>query len=212
MPPVNWTNMPILNFAKSARRHPDVSWAYPVQNQILTVAAMRSSEKRYKITAELAIVFIALILGGCASPPIQPGAADSANKALFPPSVKQSNTQKKLARHYRSWQKTPYKVGGLSKNGIDCSGFVHVTYRDVFTTQVPRSTELLAKTGKSVSATNLKLGDLVFFKTGVSQRHVGIYVGKRKFIHASSSQGVMQSSIDSPYWSQAYWQSKRILN
>jgi cell wall-associated NlpC family hydrolase len=152
-------------------------------------------------------------LGACAGPGSKPKPSTPAVKQM---AIAKAETptalQRRLQSHYRSWKKTPHKLGGLSRQGIDCSGFVHVTYRDVFTTRVPRSTETLAKAGKPVKRRNLKTGDLVFFKTGRKQRHVGIYVGNGQFIHASSSRGVMQSSLDNVYWREHYWQAKRLLN
>jgi cell wall-associated NlpC family hydrolase len=64
--------------------------------------------------------------------------------------------------------------------------------------------------GKKVSQNNLKPGDLVFFKTGLFSRHVGIYLDKRKFLHASTSVGVTISSLDNQYWKKNYWKSVRI--
>jgi cell wall-associated NlpC family hydrolase len=55
------------------------------------------------------------------------------------------------------------------------------------------------------------VGDLVFFKTGLAKRHVGIYIGKGQFIHASTSRGVTRSRLNSPYWSKHYWKSVRVL-
>ena len=152
---------------------------------------------------------IALNVVGCGSSPSKP--AHNPSTLSFATSGKANSQQVALSRHYKAWASTAYKLGGLSKAGIDCSGFVHVTYRDVFNKKLPRSTKLLAKTGKSVTQKSLKFGDLVFFKTGRKQRHVGIYINNGKFIHASSSRGVMQSSLRSNYWSQHYWKATRIL-
>lgn len=116
---------------------------------------------------------------------------------------------KKLNRHYNEWRGVEYTEGGLSKNGIDCSGFVHLTYKQKFNKKIPRSTELLSSTGKPVNSSKLRPGDLVFFKTGWKKRHVGIYAGKGEFIHASSSRGVMKSKLNNPYWSDAYWMARR---
>jgi len=106
-----------------------------------------------------------------------------------------------------------YKMGGLSRNGVDCSGFVYRLYKDGLGIKLPRSTELQSQLGEHVSKSQLKVGDLVFFKTGglFKSRHVGIYAGGNQFIHASTSRGVMKSSLNTPYWREAYWQSKRIL-
>lgn len=160
-------------------------------------------------TLSLILLFAtSLLLGACAGPASKPQAAAPAASQY----TAKTELQRRLQTYYRSWEKTPHKLGGLSHDGIDCSGFVYVTYRDVFTTAVPRSTELLARAGKAVKRRNLKTGDLVFFKTGRKQRHVGIYVGNGRFIHASSSRGVMQSSLDNDYWREHYWQAKRLLN
>lgn len=152
---------------------------------------------------------ITLNILGCGSTPSKP--ANNSTTLSFATSGKANSQQAALSRHYKAWASTAYKLGGLSKAGIDCSGFVHVTYRDVFNKKLPRSTKLLANTGKTVTQKSLKFGDLVFFKTGRKQRHVGIYINNGQFIHASSSRGVMQSSLRSNYWSQHYWKAKRIL-
>ncbi len=67
------------------------------------------------------------------------------------------------------------------------------------------------KLGFAVKKSQLKVGDLLFFKTGWSSRHVGIYIGNNEFMHASTSQGVMISSLDNSYWKQKYWQARRLL-
>lgn len=151
----------------------------------------------------------ALTLIGCSSTPDKPAGSFSAPG--IETSVWASPQHAVLSQHFKSWAKAPYKLGGLSRSGIDCSGFVHITYRDVFDTTLPRSTERLAQTGKAVAKQSLQFGDLVFFKTGRTKRHVGIYINNGKFIHASSSRGVMQSSLHSDYWSAHYWRAQRIL-
>jgi len=102
-------------------------------------------------------------------------------------------------------------MGGLNKYGIDCSGFVYVTFRDAFGITLPRSTEGLAREGTPIKRQSLAVGDLVFFITGRSKHHVGIYIGNKQFIHASTSNGVMKSSLSNPYWIEHYWKSSRLL-
>ena len=126
--------------------------------------------------------------------------------------IHQTELQTRLLTHFKTWQGTPHKMGGLSKRGIDCSGFVFVTFRDVFDVKLPRSTELLSTSGKKISLKQIKIGDLLIFKTGIRQKHVGIYIGNGKFIHSSSSRGVETSSINSPYWSDKYRQTRRVIN
>jgi cell wall-associated NlpC family hydrolase len=102
-----------------------------------------------------------------------------------------------------------YREGGLSKNGVDCSGYVHLTYKQKLRRTIPRSTELLAKSGSEVSLRQMQPGDLVFFKTGWKTNHVGIYLNNGKFMHASSSRGVMISRLENPYWSDTFWMARR---
>lgn len=116
----------------------------------------------------------------------------------------------RLYQHYNEWRGVRYREGGLSKKGVDCSGFVYLAYKKAFHKRIPRSTELQADAGKSVDSSQLRPGDLVFFKTGFKVRHVGIYVEQGKFMHASSSRGVMMSRLDNPYWTDAYWMSRRM--
>lgn len=114
-----------------------------------------------------------------------------------------------LYDQYNNWRGVRYREGGLSKNGVDCSGYVHLTYKQSLNRTIPRSTELLAKSGSEVSSRQMRPGDLVFFKTGWKTNHVGIYLKNGKFMHASSSRGVMISEIHNPYWSDAFWMARR---
>ena len=117
-----------------------------------------------------------------------------------------------LADQYRQWQGVPYRYGGRTKRGIDCSGFVQIAFREGLGIDLPPTTATMKRVGRAVGKRKLTTGDLVFFKTGRAKRHVGIYVGRRQFIHASTSQGVMRSDLDNPYWASCYWTARRILN
>ncbi len=138
----------------------------------------------------------------------------SVKKAVHPQTSspqERSTVLAKLYKQYNGWKGTPYKYGGLSKNGVDCSGFVHQTYRSLFNITLPRSTNDQVTQGRRVYINELSAGDLVFFKTGWNVRHVGIYLEKGKFAHASSSKGVMISSMYSGYWKENYWQARRLI-
>lgn len=124
----------------------------------------------------------------------------------------QSNTSDILYAQYKEWQGSPYRLGGLSKRGVDCSGFVYLTFKDRFGLAFPRTTKGQVKLGKSVSIKKLQTGDLVFFKTGWRTRHVGIYLSGGRFLHASTSKGVIISKLDNVYWKKKYWTSRRVLN
>ena len=118
----------------------------------------------------------------------------------------------KILKQYDEWHKTPYKMGGLSKHGIDCSGFTYLTYRSRLGCNLPRTTELQAKTGNKVTRNNLRVGDLIFFQTSFFYNHVGIYLGDSKFLHASTSKGVIISSLKEKYWHKRYWMARRVCS
>ena len=106
----------------------------------------------------------------------------------------------------------PYKYGGTTKNGIDCSAFTQTVYRDVFNIQLQRSARLQYTQGKVIEkGDELQYGDLVFFNTRqrVKPGHVGIYIGDNLFAHASSTKGVTISSIDYDYYSRTYMGARR---
>ncbi|WP_425060359.1 hypothetical protein SCACP_10500 [Sporomusa carbonis] len=108
--------------------------------------------------------------------------------------------------------KTPYKFGGESPKGFDCSGFVKYVYNK-HGKKLPRTSDDQYMTGKKVAKANLKAGDLVFFTTyAPGASHVGIYCGNGKFIHVSSSRGVMISRMDEPYWKPRYLGARRVIN
>lgn len=106
-----------------------------------------------------------------------------------------------------SWWGTPYRYGGDSRNGIDCSAFVQLLYATVFgVASLPRTAEKQYQDSKKVKQVdNLREGDLVFFRIR-SRRisHVGIYLKNNKFVHASFSSGVMISDLSDSYWQRYY--------
>ena len=152
----------------------------------------------------IVLIVMMALLAGCSSNPVvyKPEAV--------PLSAKDNDTVRKLYEHYNAWRGVSYREGGLSKSGVDCSGFVHLAYRDKFNKPIPRTTELLENHGHKISVDDLSPGDVIFFKTGWKKRHVGIYLKDGKFMHASSSRGVMISHLNNPYWSDAFWQARRL--
>ena len=116
-----------------------------------------------------------------------------------------------MLSYYQNWRGTPYRMGGGNKRGVDCSAFVQNAYQDVYRISLPRTTDAQEDQGRRVLRRNLREGDLVFFKTGWFRRHVGIYVGDQRFIHASPTAGVTQSSLKNGYWDKHYWKAKRVL-
>lgn len=121
--------------------------------------------------------------------------------------AKGSDTIVKTAEKYL---KTPYRFGGDTPKGFDCSGFVKYVYEQ-HGVKLPRTTDVQFQRGKKVDRTKLLAGDLVFFTTyAPGASHVGIYYGNGKFIHASSSRGVMISRLNEDYWKPRYLGARRI--
>lgn len=148
------------------------------------------------------VVLISVILAGCGShTPVS-------KQYVAVPAVVTDKLQVQL----RQWQGTPYRHGGIDKRGVDCSGFVYLTFRDHFNIQLPRTTAAQTELGTEIARNELMPGDLVFFKTGrgSSGLHVGIYHTNDKFIHVSTSRGVTRSSLQNVYWKKVYWQARRI--
>ena len=152
----------------------------------------------------LIIVFLSVLLTACSSAP--PESNTGVNQHSL---SNATQTKSQLLQMHREWKGVPYRLGGNSKSGIDCSAFVQLTFKNQFSRQLPRTTEQQKNIGKSVSKGQLRPGDLVFFKTGWSSRHVGIYIADGQFLHASTSQGVMISSLHNSYWKQKYWLARR---
>lgn len=118
--------------------------------------------------------------------------------------------KKLLYSQYEDWRGVRYQKGGLNQSGIDCSGFVHLTYKSKLGMHLPRTTSMQAKLGKQIHKNDLKAGDLIFFKTGSGSNHVGIYLENNRFMHASQKKGVTISRLDHAYWITNYWKSVRI--
>ena len=114
-----------------------------------------------------------------------------------------------LYDHYKEWRGTRYRLGGLSKAGIDCSGFVYVTFLDRLGIELPRSTYYQVKQGQSINRNQLQTGDLVFFRNGKTN-HVGIYLENGRFMHSSTKSGVRISSLSNSYWQRTYWTARRL--
>lgn len=164
----------------------------------------------FRFSTSALLLTLAVTLSGCStlfqSAPEQAITIDSGTLS----SSSEKRISQYLYQQYQTWRGTPYAWGGLSKRGVDCSGFVYLTLRDQFGTYVPRTTKQQAQAGYYVDEDDLEAGDLVFFKTSYKVRHVGIYLNHGKFLHASTSSGVIISRLDNPYWQEHYWHGRRI--
>ncbi|MBE6976703.1 MAG: NlpC/P60 family protein [Ruminococcaceae bacterium] len=139
------------------------------------------------------------------------GVAPSAS-ALNGGSQSASPTGQKIVNTAKQYIGVPYVWGGTSPKGFDCSGLVQYVFK-AHGISLPRTTKQQWTVGASISKQQLKVGDLVFFAntytSGIS--HVGIYVGNNQFIHASSSQGVIISSLSNTYWAAHYYGCRSII-
>lgn len=115
-----------------------------------------------------------------------------------------------LYAQHLEWAGTPYRYGGLSRRGIDCSGFVYRIFDAQFGLLLPRTTQEQIKAGRLVARDALRPGDLIFFKTGWKTLHVGIYIEASRFLQASTSSGVVISDLRNPYWASHYLQARRV--
>jgi len=118
----------------------------------------------------------------------------------------------KLFQFVYDWIGTPYRFGGTSRKGIDCSAFTKELYSKVFNLSIQRNSRDIFSMVSPIKKDDLKEGDLVFFKIHSRNiSHVGIYLGNSKFAHASS-EGVKISSLDDDYYSHYFFKGGRLLD
>ena len=112
-----------------------------------------------------------------------------------------------LAKDYLG---TPYRNGGTTSNGMDCSGLTFTVYRSLGV-ELPRTSDAQAHTGSAVERDSLSAGDLIFFGYGSNVSHVGIYAGDGEFIHASDrSRSVRFDRLDNKYFKNRYITARRV--
>lgn len=119
---------------------------------------------------------------------------------------------KQFEKKVKEYLDVPYKVGGTTKKGMDCSGFSKTVYSKIFGIDLPHNSvdQFRLSALRKIDATQLQPGDLIFFANKKKRiNHVGVYISDRRFIHASSSQGIVVSSLDDDYWRNRVIGSKR---
>jgi len=151
--------------------------------------------------SSLTVVAILVVLPAC-----------SATREHGTTKSKIGDVEMRVRAAYETWRGSRHQFGGRGSAGVDCSAFVQSVYREKFGISLPRTTSEMVRAGKPVDRSQLRAGDLVFFKPDSYPRHVGIYLSKGEFVHVSARKGVMISRTDSKYWSRHYWTARRVLS
>ena len=155
-----------------------------------------------RVRALIAIAIVAL--AGCATPQRPPAAGGGSIKST-------AELRDDAAMHAQSMIGKPYKYGGTSPAGFDCSGLVLYSYRRAGLV-LPHGTDKQRALSRSIKVAELRRGDLVFFnQEGKKYGHVGIYIGEGRFVHApSSGKSVRSDRLDTPYWRKHLSEARRI--
>lgn len=177
---------------------------------------------RWRVTRAGLAAVMALMLAACASHPHRREATfKSSHSALASlparaPSAGSAQVANDVLFRAMALVGTPYKWGGNTPaGGFDCSGLVDYIYRHAADILLPHSSrEMAGMHGRKIHAmTELASGDLVFFGGHSGVSHVGVYVGKGRFVHAPNSGGTVRlDDIDGPYWNDHFEYGKRLLN
>ncbi|SHI75398.1 lipoprotein Spr [Cruoricaptor ignavus] len=142
----------------------------------------------------------------------------SRKKAEIEKAILHENKINSLIAEAESYLGTPYRYGGTTRSGIDCSAFVLSVFGAALGIDLPRVSSSQASQGERISRSELKVGDLVFFSHGGGRiGHVGIVhdvdeSGEVRFIHAATSRGVMISALSDKYWGPRFVQARRVIN
>ena len=154
----------------------------------------------------LSTMLLGIVLSGCASEPQEIPLVTPQNQAH----QLNERHEQTLFDVYQQWEGVPYRWGGNTQSGVDCSAFVQIAFQDAWQISLPRTTKNQSNTGKKINRKDAHYGDLVFFRINSTLEHVGVYIGNQRFMHASSSKGVIISRLDNPYWASKFWQFRRI--
>ena len=174
------------------------------------------------VTRSLLLGAMLALLGACASTPRhRESTYKTSHSALAdlpprPPSAASAGEANDILFRAIGLVGTPYRWGGNTPaGGFDCSGLVDYIYRTAAGIALPRTSHAMAsmRAHKVKRMTQLASGDLVFFDIGGSISHVGVYVGKGRFVHAPNSGGTVRlDDIDGPYWGDHFAYGKRVLD
>ena len=163
------------------------------------------------------VLLLLLLASSCKSKKTSSSKKRQTHTVKVNTTAKPSAEAESIVKYAKTFDGTRYKYGGTTKRGMDCSGLIYTSYKK-HNINLPRTTSGLQGTGDWVDLKDVNVGDLVFFATKKNSRkvnHVGIVTdirtGNVEFIHASSSRGVMISSLAEKYWYFSFVQARRVL-
>ena len=144
-------------------------------------------------------------------------AKNSLKNSEIAKAIKHNKTIDNILAEAQTYIGTPYRYGGMTRKGIDCSAFVLSVFGAAAGLTLPRVAASQSQEGEAIDKENLQKGDLIFFSHGKRISHVGIVEsvteeGEIKFIHAATSKGVMISLLNDSYWGPKFRFAKRVIN
>jgi cell wall-associated NlpC family hydrolase len=165
----------------------------------------------------LPLIVLLLLASSCKSKKSYSSKKKQTHTVTVNTTAKPSEDAKRIVKYAKTFDGTRYKYGGTTKRGMDCSGLIYTSFKK-HNISLPRTTATLQSTGTWIDLKAVNVGDLLFFATKKNSRrvnHVGIVTtvrtGNVEFIHASTSKGVMVSSLAERYWYFAFVQARRVL-
>lgn len=155
----------------------------------------------FKHSPYIFLILAVIFLSSCGSRKYTVKSDTKASKAADAMSNLKS---KQLYRFITDWTGVRYRLGGLDKNGIDCSGFALLLEKEIYGKTLPRISRDQANVIRSKSASSLQEGDLIFFSFGGNTvDHVGVYLNNGFFVHASTTRGVIVDDLTLPAYQKA---------
>lgn len=157
---------------------------------------MRSIRINFFIT-----VLLVLFLSSCGT---RKHAVKPSEKAAKAADAMAALKSRDLYRFITDWTGVKYKLGGLDKSGIDCSGFALLLQKNIYNKTMPRRSKDQADAVRKINQNNLQEGDLIFFSFGGNEvDHVGVYLNNNFFVHASTTRGVIVDDLSLPVYQNA---------
>jgi probable lipoprotein NlpC len=160
-------------------------------------------------TKIICFLMLVTLLSACSSRRYSPTITQAARAA----DAMANLNNKDLYKFITNWTGVKYRLGGLDKNGIDCSGFALLLEKDIYGLKIPRRSAEQANVIDNKNLNQLKEGDLIFFSFGGGEvDHVGVYLNNKYFVHASPSRGIIVDDLNLPGYQKAIVKAGTIKN